>query len=881
MNKMIRMTNICMLVLIAFSISEPYVQATQIIVDGTNEVLKSESEKGKIIFEKENVKNLSEKINVNQEFAYKIEANAQNLFINEKKFENSSSNVIVPTSNTLDINADNITNLKITQLSTKIDNQEFEVTNLEKLDFNYQPKKNVSVAIKVDNQTIDLKNGYNEITFANNQKLVLKIYDPVNIVSSYKELFTGIHSVSSSSDKEEDSTNTEEKNTQLDSKESSEEKSNNYNEKSGVESDNSGDKKSEDKSEKPSKGKSEDKSEKPNKEKIEGKSEQSSKEKSDSNPDNVDAQTGIAPDLRHYPPISLKIITENGDNIVEPGEDTVFEVVAHSNGKEWNYINVTNDVYGKTVKPAGDNLLDYFNIDMDQTIEFSPAEDQILTEDIPDEVTSLPGFPNGRTNDLKLSNFNGSYDDMMYWTGGILIRIPVGHDVTFRFHGTVKDSVAPGTIITNVACIQDNVLDHGFGKDGGCISAQTSPIGGGSYDDTIIKKEIHDEDMDGFAEPGEVLHYTVKVENPTKDDIKNVTVRDSLLENLPSWLTYNNDMTFSGGGSKLKQGSITDASDPLLFDKINKHDTLTITYSVTLGQNIPDDISKVYNNASDDGKHYDTCSISNSLDCAETEIPVYRKPSLDKKVEDENKNGLAESNEKLTYTVTFTNNMESGELMNVRIRDSLLENLPSWIIYNDDMKLEPNTSYTGSLVNGDFTIAEVEPKETITITYSITTKDIPSDVIEIKNIVTDTGNMVSVCKPNNDSCAETTTPVGPNTSIEKKVEDENNDGFASVGEVLKYQINVKNESKSLSVSDVKVRDSLLEAIPAWLTFNNDVKVDPSVATSGDLQSGDFVISEIKPGQTITITYSMTVNDLPLDQSEVANNATDPGDMVDV
>ncbi len=54
-----------------------------------------------------------------------------------------------------------------------------------------------------------------------------------------------------------------------------------------------------------------------------------------------------------------------------------------------------------------------------------------------------------------------------------------------------------------------------------------------------------------------------------------------------------------------------------------------------------------------------------------------------------------------------------------------------------------------------------------------------------------------------------------------------------------------------------------------------------MATSVDLQKGDFVISEIKPGQTITITYSLTVNSIPNDESEITNIATDTGEIVDV
>ncbi len=57
---------------------------------------------------------------------------------------------------------------------------------------------------------------HNEITFNNNQKLILKIYGPVNTVSSYEELFINIQSSGSSTDEEGDSPSSKDENTKLD-----------------------------------------------------------------------------------------------------------------------------------------------------------------------------------------------------------------------------------------------------------------------------------------------------------------------------------------------------------------------------------------------------------------------------------------------------------------------------------------------------------------------------------------------------------------------------------------------------------------------------------------------------------------------------------------
>ncbi len=52
------------------------------------------------------------------------------------------------------------------------------------------------------------------------------------------------------------------------------------------------------------------------------------------------------------------------------------------------------------------------------------------------------------------------------------------------------------------------------------------------------------------------------------------------------------------------------------------------------------------------------------------------------------------------------------------------------------------------------------PKDTIT--YTLTISEIPSDVNKVKNIATDTGEMVEVCKPADKDCGEAIIPIEKN-----------------------------------------------------------------------------------------------------------------------
>ncbi len=115
------------------------------------------------------------------------------------------------------------------------------------------------------------------------------------------------------------------------------------------------------------------------------------------------------------------------------------------------------------------------------------------------------------------------------------------------------------------------------------------------------------------------------------------------------------------------------------------------------------------------------------------------------------------------------------------------------------------------------------------------------------------------------------------TEIVKSVVDDSNDGKLQPGETLTYTLEVTNPGTE-DAHNVIVRDSMLESLPSWLTFNDDVVIDPTdIAHSGNLEDGDLTFPVIEAGQAVTITYSVTARwILPNNIDEVINVATDNG-----
>ncbi len=392
--------------------------------------------------------------------------------------------------------------------------------------------------------------------------------------------------------------------------------------------------------------------------------------------------------------------------------------------------------------------------------------------------------------------------------------------------------------------------------------------------DTLISKKVIDDDENDLAEIGEKINYEIDVKNTSNYvEAIDVPIRDSLIENTPEYLSYNNDLKISPNVNT--SGDL--AKGDFMIDEIKPKQTIRLSYSMTL-KSVPNDVGQLENIATDNGQMPDVCEdASVEVDCDSTLIPINPDPIISKEVKDENNNGIVELNEDLKYHITVYNPNLLVSAYNVYVRDSLLENTPRYLQFNNDLKVTPQHIKThGDMQKGDFMIEEIPANSQVDITYSMKLIEIPDNIDNIENLATTNPEIPEECLEDQTDCAETITPIEPETIISKEVKDENNNNVAELNEKLTYIIKVQNPS-TINAYDVNVRDNMLENLPKYLTYNNDLEVFGSNYT-GDIKNGSFVLEQVSAKDTVEIKYSVTVNSLPSKIDKITNIASDDGKL---
>lgn len=472
-------------------------------------------------------------------------------------------------------------------------------------------------------------------------------------------------------------------------------------------------------------------------------------------------------------------------------------------------------------------------------------------------------------------SYNGQFEDGTF----TLDTLGANSSVEITYDLVVKSLPADGGAIVNI--VTDNGIDpldpNACLNVDDCAEAQM-PLDG----ETTISKSVIDSSGNGIIESDELLTYTIEVTNPSElATARDVTVRDSMLETINTYDFLKWDQTIIVEPTTIKYSGMID-NGTLKFDEIAPGQTVKIIYQIQVGT-IPKDIMSIINVATDNDDNPLTkqdCKPNND-DCAKTTTRLQGETEVVKSLKDENNDGIVERGELLTYTLEISNST-INEATNVMIRDSLLEQLPTWLTYNDDVKLNDETiGFTGSLSDGNFTIYSIEPNASVTITYTLTVGTIPSTISNLVNIVTDNGDDPNTIDPKDCetvNCSSVTTPVNPSVVLKKTVSDQNGNGIIEPLETLTYTITVKNESASSQSTDVVIRDSMLEHQITWLTYNDDMSISPKgLDFSGKLDDAGLTISVIEPGQTITITYTLTATaTIQEDVEYIVNIATSNG-----
>ncbi|MGN6427167.1 MAG: Ig-like domain-containing protein [Leifsonia sp.] len=348
--------------------------------------------------------------------------------------------------------------------------------------------------------------------------------------------------------------------------------------------------------------------------------------------------------------------------------------------------------------------------------------------------------------------------------------------------------------------------------------------------------------------PGETVTFTVTAKNIGTADY---TAADpaSFTDDMSAVLddaTYNNDAT---------SGATYSASTLSWSGALAAGDTVTVTYSVTV--NDPDDGDKVIRNAVVSTTPGNDCPAG--TDNAACGVTIPSGSFTVTKTADKSE---VVPGGTITYTVTVKNTGKVGytAASPASFRDDLTNVLDD-ATYNDDADngatyAAPTLSWSGPLAVG----------QTVKVTYSVTVNSPDTGNHHLVNAVVPTGPG-GACDPAGD--CTTNTPVGSYT-VTKSV---STTKAVKPGDKVGYTITVVNTGQFAytSATPAKFTDDMTDVLDD-ATYNDD-------ATHGATLTGNVLswAGPLSVGETITVTYSVTVKDAGSGNGRLINKVDPPVD----
>ena len=441
------------------------------------------------------------------------------------------------------------------------------------------------------------------------------------------------------------------------------------------------------------------------------------------------------------------------------------------------------------------------------------AEDDPVVDDLTevlDDATFVTGSESADTGTVAVDTEAAE----LSWTGALA----AGESAELTYEVTYDaEAVGGDHELLNVVCLPEHLaLDP-------ADACRPVNIPGAALD----QWKTSDPESGSSVVGGDVVTYTLHFANTgqtaatvdTVDDLSNVLDDADLLD-----------------------GSLT-ADDGLLAAVDGEQ--LTVTGSVPVGETLTVSYQVLVREFEDQGDHV----LANLLDCADddprcaTEHPV-RHLVLDKS---STPSEGVDVGDVVTYTITVTNDGEGDytEDLPASITDDLTGVLDD-ADYNGDVSatLSAGSPVTDPVVDGETLTwsGPLQAGEVATITYSVTVTSAGDN--ELANVVCETGTEI---------CADTSIPL-PHVTFAKS-SDPDSGADVVAGQVITYTLTYVNDGQAAGVVDSV--DDLTE-----LLDDGDVTAEPvsssDAVTVTLLPDSIRVVGAIEAGETVTITYEVTV-----------------------
>ncbi|MFJ9176679.1 GEVED domain-containing protein [Streptomyces sp. NPDC102360] len=344
----------------------------------------------------------------------------------------------------------------------------------------------------------------------------------------------------------------------------------------------------------------------------------------------------------------------------------------------------------------------------------------------------------------------------------------------------------------------------------------------------------------GEAQPGDKVTYKVVVENTGPSSME-TPVTDDLTGVLDD-ATYNDDAESTVGDPAYRSPRLT------WSPTLGAGEKATLTYSVTMkdpatGDGVAKNVVK--------GSSDSNC-VTGAEDGCTTEVTV---PRLD--IDKSSDKADAKPGDKVTYTVTVRNSGKTA-YKGATVTDDLTGVLDDARYNKDADATSGSVSYEAPKLSWK---GDVAAGKTVKITYSVTVDEPVTGDKVLGNVVT--GPPGSNCP---DGCT-TETPVA--TLHIKKTSDA---ASARAGDKVTYTVTVTNTGKA-AYRDAKTEDDLTGVLDD-AAYNEDADAtsgtvsykEPKLAWKGDVAAGD----------TVRITYSVTVGTPPAGDKKLTNTVVSQG-----
>ncbi|MGG5462110.1 DUF7507 domain-containing protein [Clostridium sp. B9] len=212
---------------------------------------------------------------------------------------------------------------------------------------------------------------------------------------------------------------------------------------------------------------------------------------------------------------------------------------------------------------------------------------------------------------------------------------------------------------------------------------------------------------------------------------------------------------------------------------------------------------------------------------------------------------FADIGDVITYTVELTN-PGTLPISDVLFQDST----PTGTTYNNNLSV--STAFTGTNPQSGLTITNINPGETVTISWEV----LVDNAIPTPNPISNTGNITI---PNLPPTTTNRVETQINTAILTPVKTTDKD-FADIGDEILHTITFTNTG-NVDAENIVITDPLpngTSLVPNSLNVN--------VPYTGDLENGVLLTNPVAPGGTVIISYRLLVDEIP-NPNPIPNTAT--------